>query len=83
MVDFDGIKSEKGLRTIIKRNLAKEYHANTKPSVDFIYKALEDAYNSGLPYDVSDMRDAVLAFACQSHNQSDYCIKLVSKMHFK
>ena len=83
MVDFDGIKSEKGLRTIIKRNLNKEYHANTKPSVDFIYKALEDAYNSGLPYDVSDMRDAVLAFACQSHNQSDYCIKLVSKMHFK
>lgn len=83
MVDFDGIKTEKGLRTIIKRNLNREYHANTKPSVDFIYKSLEDAYSSGMKYDVSDMRDAILAFACESTNQSDYCINLVSKMHFR
>ena len=29
------------------------------------------------------MRNAVLAFAAQSTNQSDYCIKLVNKMKFK
>lgn len=83
MVNFDGVKNEKGLRTIIKRNLNKEYHPATKPSVDFIYKALEDAHASGISYDVTDMRPDILAFAAQSTNKSDYCIKLVNKMQFK
>lgn len=83
MVDFDAIKSEKALRTMIKRNLNKEVHAATKPSVDFIYKILEDAYNSDLHYDVTDMRNAVFAFAASSTNQAEYCIKLVNKMQFK
>lgn len=83
MVNFEAIKSEKGLRTLIKRNLNKEIHPNTKPSIDFIYKILEDAYNSGMNYDVSDMRNAVLAFAANSTHQADYCIKLVNKMMFK
>ena len=83
LVDFDGIKNEKSLRTLIKRNLNKEYHPGTKPSVDFIYKILEDAYNSDICYDVSDMYNAVLEFAIKSTNQADYCIKLVNKMHFK
>ena len=83
MVNFDAIKGEKGLRTLIKRNLNKEYHASTKPSIDFIYKILEDAYASDLKYDVTDMRNAVLAFAANSTNQADYCIKLVNKMQFK
>lgn len=83
MVNFDRIKSEKGLRTQIKRNLNKEIHPATKPSIDFIYKILEDAYDSGLSYDVTDMRNSVLAFAASSTNQSEYCIKLVNKMKFK
>ena len=83
MINFEGVKNEKALRTFIKRNLNKEYHAATKPSVDFIYKGLEDAYNGGLNYDVTDMRNAVLAFAAGSTNQADYCIKLVNKMQFK
>lgn len=83
MVNFDAIKSEKGLRTLIKRNLNKEIHPGTKPSIDFIHKILEDAYASGLKYDVTDMRNAVLAFAANSTNHADYCIKLVSKMKFK
>ncbi len=83
VVNFEGVKSEKELRTRIRRNLNKEYHAATKPSVDFIYKILEDAYNSNLHYDVTDMRNAVLAFAANSSHQADYCIKLVNKMRFK
>lgn len=83
VVNFDSIKSEKALRTLIKRNLNKEIHPGTKPSVDFIFKILEDAYNSGLKFDVTDMRNPVLAFATNSTHQSDYCIKLVNKMHFK
>ena len=83
LVNFEAVKSEKAIRTLIKRNLNKEIHPGTKPSVDFIYKILEDAYNSGLKYDVSDMRNAIVAFAANSTNQADYCIKLVNKMQFK
>lgn len=83
MVNFETVQSEKGLRTLIKRNLNKEIHPGTKPSIDFIYKILEDAYASDLNYDVTDMRNAVLAFAANSTNQAEYCIKLVNKMPFK
>ena len=83
LVNFEAIKSEKALRTLIKRNLNKEIHPATKPSIDFIYKILEDAYASDLAYDVSDMQDAIVAFALGSTNQADYCLKLVNKMRFK
>lgn len=83
MVNFDTIKSEKGLRTLVERNLKKEIHPGTKPSIDFIYKILEDAYDSGLKYDLTDMRPKVLAFANNSSHQSEYCVKLVGKMKFK
>ena len=83
MVDFDSIQSEKGLRTLIKKNLNKEIHPGTKPSIDFIYKILTDAYESGMKYDVSDMFDAVFSFGANSTHQSDYCIKLIGKMPFK
>ncbi|MCI6805637.1 MAG: DUF5906 domain-containing protein [Prevotella sp.] len=83
LVNWDGIKNEKMLRTMIKRNLNKEYHAATKPSVDYIAKLLDDAYNSGIGYDVSDMKNEIFAFAAGSTNQADYCIKLANKMKFK
>jgi len=83
MVKQTTITSEKSLRRMIKRNLDKEIHPGTKPSVDFIYKILEDAYQSGMPYDVTNMRNAVLAFAAGSTHQAETCIKLVNKMHFK
>ena len=83
LLNFEAVQSEKGLRSLIERNLNKEIHASTRCSIDFIHKILEDAYNSGLKYDVSDMFNDVFAFAVQSTNQSDYCIKLVDKMKFK
>lgn len=83
VINFEGLKNEKALRTTIKRNLNKEIHDSTKCSIDFIYKVLEDAYNGGMKYDVSDMRNSVYILAANSTNQSDYCLKLVNKMHFK
>lgn len=83
VVNTKVVQSEKGLRVQIKRNLNKEIHPATKPSIDFIHKILTDAYESGMTYDVTDMRNAVLAFAANSTNQADYCIKLVNKMPFK
>lgn len=83
VVDFDQIKSENHLRNLIVKNLAKGYHGATKPSVDFIYKLLEDANASGLKYDVSDMQGKILAFCSSSTNQSEYCLDLFAKMKFK
>lgn len=82
-VNLETIKSEKGLRNLIIRNLGKEIHAGTKPSIDFILKILDEAYASGMSYDLTNMRDDVLTFAARSTNQADYCIKLINKMQFK
>lgn len=76
------MQSEKSIRKLISRNLRKEIHLGTKPSIDFIKKILDDAYESGMPYDVSDIRQKVLTFAMKSTHQADYCIKLVQEMHF-
>lgn len=83
MINWEGVKNEKVLRSMIKRNLNKEYHGATKPSVDYIYNLLEDSYSRGIKYDVTDMRNAIMAFAANSTNQSDYCLKMVAKMKFK
>ena len=80
MVSGEVIKSERSLRELIKRNLLKEIHPGTKPSMDFIVKILDDAYSSGLKYDVSDMKNAIIGFAAQSSNHSDYCLKLVDQI---
>lgn len=83
MINFDAVKSEKSIRELIKKNINKEIHPGTKPSIDFIYKILDDAYKTGLTYDVTDMRPKILAFANNSSHQAEYCIKLVGQMNFK
>ena len=82
VVSFEGLKSEKAIRTLIMRALNKEYHGFTAPNVDLIFKTLEDAYNNDVVYDVTDLRNAVLTFASKSSNQASRCIDLVSKMKF-
>jgi len=82
MLNAQSIKSEKGLRDIITRNLRKEIHPGTKPSVDFIHKILDDAHESDLSYDVRDLRGDILGFASKSTNHSLDCIKVVQKMQF-
>lgn len=83
MIDVDTVKSERSLRDLILRNLSKEFHPGTKSSVDFIHKILEDAYASGLIYDVIDMRPRIIAFANNSTNQAPLCLKMVMEMKFK
>ncbi len=82
VIKEETIQSEKGLRRLIKKNLNKEIHGFTKPSIDFILKILDDAYEQGLKYDVRDLRPAVQNFALSSSNNADYCLKCVSKMKF-
>lgn len=83
MVDTKQIQNEKHLRILIKKALAKEVFPYTKPSVDFIAHIVDEAYNGNIPYDIDDMRNVILAFAANSTNQADACLKIVSKMHFK
>ncbi len=82
VIKDETIKNERSLRNLIKRNLKKEIHPFTKPSIDFIKKILDDAYEQGLKYDVRDLRPAVQNFALSSSHNSDYCLRCVSKMKF-
>lgn len=82
MVDWDGWKNAKILRTMIIKNLNKEYHAYTKPSIDYICDLLDKAYQSGVEYNVSDLEQDVLNFAMQSTNHAKYCVDRVSNSHF-
>jgi hypothetical protein len=83
MLGAQTIQSEKGLRDLIARNLRKEIHPGTKPSIDFIKKILDDAYESGMSYDVTDLRNKIMAFANNSTNQPFQCLKIVQSMRFK
>lgn len=84
MLHGSTLKSEKGLRALILKALRKEIPPHsTKPAVDFIEHILNQAYNSGMVYDVSDMKKLVIAFANESTNQAAACFKTVTRMKFK
>jgi energy-coupling factor transporter ATP-binding protein EcfA2 len=83
MLKAKTITTEKGLRDLIERNLRKEIHPGTKPSVDFIAHILQEAYEDKLQFDVTDLRPRILAFANNSTNQASTCLKVVQTMHFK
>lgn len=84
VVNFEGLKNEKALRTVIKRSILKEYapHA-TVTSVEFIKKVLDDAYTSGMEYDVSDLRPAITTFAGRSSHHAQECMALIPQMKFR
>ncbi|MBP5593948.1 MAG: hypothetical protein J6Y02_01105 [Pseudobutyrivibrio sp.] len=81
--NVDIVKDESKLRMMIKKNLDKEFHGDTSSSINFINKLLDDAYEANMSYDVSDMYNALIAFAQGSHNQAMRCIKVVNNMHLK
>lgn len=82
MLNWDIVKNEKSIRTFIRRNLAKEYHADTTSSIHFIKKILDEAYESGETYDVRDLRNAVMNFAAAATNQSQHCMEIVMGLQF-
>jgi hypothetical protein len=80
--DAKAMTTEKSIRELIIRNLRKEIHPGTKPSVEFIKKILDDAYDSGIPYDVSDLYPDVYSFAMDSTNHARHCMKVAQSMQF-
>lgn len=83
VIDWKGFEDEKHLRACIARNLLKKNVPYTKPSIDLIYKDLEQAYASGMVYDVTNMFPDIQAFALRSTHNSQYCLKRVSQMKLK
>ena len=82
MINQKHVADENHLRSLIAKALRKEVHANTAPNIDFIKSILDEAYESGITYDVTDSRNAVTAFAMSSTNQSERCLKMVQQMRF-
>lgn len=79
MINTEFVETEKSSRRSIEKALRKEVHPSTAPNVDFIKKILDEAYSSGVVYDVSDLRGKVQSFAAMSSNQSLRCLKVVSQ----
>ena len=83
MASTKSIRSEKSLRDLIDRNIRKDIHPGTRPSVQFIYKILEEAYESGMPYNVTDLRSVITTFASQSTHHALECLRMVRDMKFE
>lgn len=85
MLEPKTIQSEQKLREMIGKALAKDFEkiSSTKSNIDFIKKLLDDAHDSGMVYDVTDLKPKILQFANHSSNQALVCIRTVRKMQFK
>jgi len=77
------IQDERHLRNLIMGALQKRVHPHTKSNVDFIKKVTDEAYESGLSYDVTDLKPKVISFANSSSNQSSAALNVVMGIHWK
>ena len=82
MQDVKVMQSERSVRNLIARCFQKEFGPGTKTNVDFIKKILDDAYEQGMEYDVTDLRAKVLSFAASSTNQKIEALRVVQQMKF-
>lgn len=90
MVDISVVEYERYLANCIRKAIrsardpdyadAIESCRHTKPACDYIKYILDQAYESGKHYDVSNMRKTVYGFAVGSTNNKRYCTDLVRKM---
>lgn len=83
MINNRELKDELHIRNLIKHAVRKEYCPGTKPSIDFICKILDEAYESGITYDVSDIKPSLVSFAMGSTHWADYCLQVVGNMKFQ
>lgn len=84
VVTENDIKDERHLRNKIIYALQKKGDiVSTTVGINYIYDMLEQAYKSGMHYDVSNMAQDIQTFASKSHNQANNCLKKFMKMKFK
>ena len=78
------IKSEAHLKAKIEKALRKEIQPYaTKTCMDYIKSVTDQAYNSGMKYDLSEMESQIMYFAASSTNNSLYCRELAGQLHLK
>ena len=83
IVESYTIENQKHLIAAIRKALRKEISPySTVCCVDYIGKVLQEAYDSGMKYDVSNLRPEVLAFAAASHNHSLQCLDKAEKFPY-
>ena len=84
MIGESTIKDQNHLRASIIKALKREIGSgHTKPTIDYIAKILSEAYESGMKYDMTEFRQAIVNFAHESSNQKEYCLATVAGMKFK
>lgn len=84
MIGESTIKDQNHLRASIIKALKREIGSgHTKPTIDYISKILAEAYESGMTYDMTEFRQAIVNFAHESSNQKEYCLAAVAQMKFK
>ena len=78
------IEDQKHLIAAIRKALRKEISPfSTVCCVDYIGKVLNDAYESGMKYDVSELKPQVMAFAASSHNHAIQCLDKTENFPYK
>lgn len=83
VIDIESVKDEQHIRNKIAQCLRKDIaQPYTTPAMSLIKKTLDDAYEAGIKYDISDMRPAISAFAAKSHNQKDLCMRIARELHY-
>lgn len=75
MVNKVVFKNEKHLRSTILKIMDEKSGGGTAPAVTLIGKILNDAYEQGLSYDMTDLRADVENFACTSTHHAKEAYK--------
>lgn len=81
MLSEKDIKNEKHLRALVLKALLKKVHPDTSSNINFIKEITDKAYESKMPYDITDMYQDIFLFAAKSSHQAERCVNLVGEMH--
>ena len=83
-INEHSIEDPKHLKAAVMKALRKEISPySTVCCVDYIGKVLNEAYDSGMKYDLSDLKSQVLAFAAASHNHALQCMDKAENFPYK
>lgn len=78
------IEDQKHLMAAVRKALRKEIEPySTVCCIDYIGKVLQEAYDSGMKYDVSELRPQVLAFAAGSTHNAIKCMEKAEAFPYK
>lgn len=73
VMDKVSFENEKHLRATIAKIIREKSGGGTAPAVKLIGKVLDEAYSQGIHYDLTDMRQDIENFACQSSHHASEC----------